>query len=430
MNARTSGIRPSAVAPRLQVPVLDLPSHLSSRAAPARTVQRARARLAQTNFSQAKAFSSFWMGGFDGPGAIHAPNTPLDSYSRLHEFGLRTVRENADWARIDDNPTGPDLRPLEKRACRAKDLGMQVIWTLCCKRWPVDLRFLSASFVERFARYAAAVAQRMAESDPAAVPVFVPINEISFLAWSLHSRGELKQADGSRPSLAEIKRQLVRASICASEAILARVPHARLMHTDPLEHVVAPQGQPALASRAQERTELQFEAWDWVAGRAAKELGGRARYLDLVGVNYYADNQWELGSGKRLAWQLDDQRRLPLSSLLMGVNRRYQRPIAIAETSHTGIRRGAWIREIATEARAARQSGARIEGICLYPLVDQVDGTSPAKWPSRGLWEVRQEDGTTSLALNASYAAALRSAQKTLEGGPSAPALSQPSASV
>jgi len=429
MNARISGIRQSNVAPVLHVPVLNFPPHLASRVLSARTIERTRIRQAQSKPIDGKAFSSFWMGGYDGPAGVQAPTTSPDSYSRLLEFGLRTVRENADWARVD-NPAGHDLRPLEERARMAKGLGMQIIWTLCCRQWPEDLEFLSAAFVERFARYAGAVAHRMAEFDPAAVPVFVPVNEISFLAWSLYSRGELRQADGAHPPLAEIKRQLVRASIAASEAILSRVPHARLMHTDPLEHVVAPQGQSALAARAEHRTELQFEAWDWIAGRAAKELGGRARYLDLVGVNYYADNQWELGSGKRLGWQLDDQRRLPLSSLLLGVKRRYQRPIVIAETSHTGIRRGAWIREIAMEARAARQLGARIEGICLHPLVDQVDGTSPGKWPSRGLWEVRQEGATKSLALSASYAAALRAAQKTVDREPSASVLAQPPASV
>ena len=296
----------------------------------------------------------------------------------------------------------------------AKDLGMQVVWTLCCGHWPTEVRFLSAAFVERFARYAGAVALRMADFDPSSVPVFVPVNEISFLAWSLYSRGELRTKDGSRPKLDEIKRQLVRASIAASDAILARVPHARLMHTDPLEHVVAPLDRPALAEAAERRTELQYEAWDWIAGRAAGDLGGRARYLDLVGVNYYADNQWELGTGNRLGWQLDDARRRPLSSLLKDVSLRYRRPVTIAETSHTGIRRAAWIREIAAEVRNARHAGVRVEGVCLYPLIDQVDGSSPGKWLLRGLWEVRQEGAAKSLALSAPYAAALRAAQKTV----------------
>jgi beta-glucosidase/6-phospho-beta-glucosidase/beta-galactosidase len=335
-----------------------------------------------------------------------------ENYRGLLEFGIRTVRENADWARID-TVAGHDLRSLEERARMAKDLGMQVVWTLCSRRWPADVRFQSPGFVERFARYAGAVAARIAEFDPGAVPVFVPINEISFLAWSLYSSGELS-SNGSRSTLAEIKRQLVRASIAASDAILTRVPHARLMHTDPLEHVVAPVGRSALAPDAERRTELQYEAWDCIAGRAAKDLGGHARYLDLVGVNYYADNQWELATGKRLGWQIDDVRRLPLGLLLKAVGLRYQRPIAIAETSHTGIRRAAWIREIASEVRSAKRQGVRIDGICLHPLIDQVDGSNPGKWLLRGLWEVRQEGASKSLALSAPYAAALRAAQKTI----------------
>ncbi len=113
--------------------------------------------------------------------------------------------------------------------------------------------------------------------------------------------------------------------------------------------------------------------------------------------------------------------------MLKTVNLRYQRPIAVAETSHTGIRRGAWVREIATEVREAKSLGVRMEGICLHPLIDQVDGASPGKWLLRGLWEVRQEGSAKSLSLSAPYAAALRAAQKTIGGEQPAPAITKPS---
>jgi UDP-galactopyranose mutase len=394
------------VIPGMPLPAVRVPSPTSPRLLPARAFERARAKPASRRLlPTGRAFRSFWMGGYDDqahPGLRGDPEERMlfrENYGGLLEFGIRTVRENADWARVDTT-AGHDLRPLEERARMAKDLGMQVVWTLCSRRWPADVHFLSSAFVERFARYAGAVAARMAEFDPGTLPVFVPVNEISFLAWSLFSRGDLRRKDGTRPALEEIKRQLVRASIAASDAILAKVPHARLMHTDPLEHVVAPLGRPMLAPDAERRTELQYEAWDWIAGRSGKDLGGRARYLDLVGVNYYADNQWELGTGKRLGWQIDDVRRMPLSSLLRTVGLRYQRPVAIAETSHTGIRRAAWIREIAAEVRTARQMGIRIEGVCLYPLIDRIDGP---------------------------YAASLRAAQKTVGTELRAPSVTQAS---
>jgi UDP-galactopyranose mutase len=407
-----TGPVPGMPLPGIEVPASRIPRAGRSERKASRLHIRSKAAL-----PLGVPFRSFWMGGYESRPALDASAMPDalvgDSYSRLLEFGIRTVRENADWALVDRGGVH-DLRPLEHRARMAKDLGVQVAWTLFTHRWPEGVDFLSAAFVDGFARYARAVAGRVAEFDPGQVPVFTPINEPSFLAWSVFSSGRVSRRDGSRASLEEIKRQLARAAIAACDAILEKVPHARLLHTDPLEHVVAPPGQPSMEAAAKRRAEGQFEAWDWIGGRAAGDLGGSVRYLDLVGVNYYAENQWELGSNKRLGWQIDDPRRLPLSAMLKAVHLRYQRPVVIAETSHSGVRRGAWVREIAAEVRAARRLGVRIDGVCLHPMIDQLDGANPGKWLLRGLWEVRNDRGTERLELNSPYASALRAAQKVV----------------
>ncbi len=332
-------------------------------------------------------------------------------YRRVLEFDIRTVRETSDWALVD-RAGRLDFRPLEDRAKAAAELGVQIIWTLFARPWPGDIHFLSSRFVDRFARYAGAAAARLAEWNPDIVPVYAPVNEISYQAWSLFEGGRVRRRDGSPAPAGEIKYQLARAALAACEAILAKVPHARLLHTDPLEHVVAPLARPELAPHAARRCEMQFEAWDLLAGRSPKDLGGQPRYLDVVGVNYYAENQWELESGKRLAWNIDDTRRLPLSSLLKTVHARYGRPIAIAETSHNGDRRGQWVREIAAEVRDAARIGIPIEGICLHPMIDQRDATNPSHWLRRGIWEVQPgPDGRSQRRLNTPYASALRAAQ-------------------
>jgi UDP-galactopyranose mutase len=356
-------------------------------------------------------FRSFWQGGFDAHD--HSVQCSADrvvaDYRRLLEFGIRTVREKADWADID-RAGGLALRSLDARARAAGDLGIQVVWTLFASHWPEDVYFLSTRFVDRFARYARAVAARLADLDPLDVPVYSPINEISYLAWSLHARGLVRRRDGSLPAVTEIKHQLVRAALAASDAILTKVPHARLMHTDPLEHVVAPLNQPDLAGAAARRNALQFETWDLLAGRGERDLGGEGRFLDLVGVNYYAENQWELQSGKRLAWQVDDPRRLPLSLLLKDLHTRYGRPIAIAETSHNGVRRASWIRAIATEVREAGRIGIPVEGVCLHPVIDQREPANAGQWLRRGLWEPETADAPER--LDQPYAAGLRAAQR------------------
>ena len=37
-------------------------------------------------------------------------------------------------------------------------------------------------------------------------------------------------------------------------------------------------------------------------------LGGSRKHLDIIGLNYYHENQWEHGSNDRLHWHLNDPR--------------------------------------------------------------------------------------------------------------------------
>jgi len=80
------------------------------------------------------------------------------------------------------------------------------------------------------------------------------------------------------------------------------------------------------------------------------ELGGAMKYLDIVGVNYYHSNQFE-APDVRLRWENEprDDRFVPLYALLEEVYTRYSRPLVMAETSHFGIGRGKWIREISQQ---------------------------------------------------------------------------------
>jgi hypothetical protein len=149
-----------------------------------------------------------------------------------------------------------------------------------------------------------------------------------------------------------------------------------------------------------------------LGGHARPELGGRPRYLDIIGINYYWGNQWEFGTQRPLSWQLDDPRRAPLSQLLDTVRRRYQRPLVIAETGHSGVRRANWMREVAGEVALLRKEGAAIEGICLYPILDRPDWNNTSHWHDCGMWHLEHcADGILRRRLNEQYAAALRKLQ-------------------
>ncbi|MDB5809560.1 MAG: hypothetical protein JWN94_1682 [Betaproteobacteria bacterium] len=367
---------------------------------------------------------SFWMAGFEGADQINGAGMPLSmcditqhrdqaaaDYARLAALDVRAVRETAGW-RLLDRRGKLDFTPLKSRARAARAHRMQVIWTLFHYGWPADLNVFSAAFVDRFARYARAAAAYLGEfSDH--IPIYAPINEISFLAWSAGFGGN---THGANPAIAargdEFKCQLVRAAIAACDAILDVDPRARFIHTDPLMHVVAPIGRDDLAAAVARRRELQFEAWDMLSGRRCPQLGGAPRYLDIVGLNYYWTNQWEFTTGRPLRWQFDDPRRMPLSQLLTEVRTRFGRPMMIAETSHSGVRRANWLREVAAEVALARNHGAPLEGVCLYPVLDRPDWNNTSLWHDCGLWHLERTcDGVLHRRLNDLYAAELRRAQ-------------------
>lgn len=371
-----------------------------------------------------RAFRSFWLAGYDGADHFDRDGKPLSAtdltqhvrlarldYAGLDAFGIRTVRESVGWRMVDRGGGVYDFSSLESRVRSARALDLQVTWTLCHYGWPDGLDPLSPAFVERFAQYARAVALYLAGQvvEPA---VFSPIEEPSYLAWALSEGGRMKGAAHYATQGPALKRQFARATIAACDAIRDVMPGARFLHTDPLMHVVAPWGRPELVEAARRACERQYEGWDLLAGRLEPELGGGPQYLDLVGVNYYCRSQWELGTGQPLGWRVDDPRRKPLATLLEETHARYGRPIAIAETGHTGIERGAWVREVADEVRTARASGVPVEGVCLYPIIDCPDLQDPSLWHSSGLWEL-EPDGKGVLArrLNTQYARAFVDAQ-------------------
>lgn len=331
-----------------------------------------------------------------------------EDYRRLREIGIAVARDGIRWHLVDRGGElhwGSWLPMLEA----AKREGVQVIWDLCHYGWPDDLDFFSAEFVERFAKFAREAARIQLEQtgEPG---FFAPVNEISFFAWAATRELMFPYAYGRGW---EVKRQMVRAALAAIDAVRSADAGARFVFPEPLIHNVPPRWRPWNTEPARNQRESQFEAWDMIAGLRDADLGGRADCLDILGINFYAANQWEVPGGRKLHWDngSNDPRWVPLHRLLEEVRDRYGRPMIIAETSHYGIGRADWLREIAREARAALDRGVPLEGVCLYPILDRFDWEDCTHWHNSGLWDMqRNGNGHYRRVLNEEYAAELRKA--------------------
>ena len=383
----------------------------------------------------ASLFRSFWLGGYEGACHINRFGTRLDmiastqhdvqaagDYRLAREAGLETVRDGVRWPLVDRGGRYDfsSFVPMLRAALAER---VQVVWTLCHYGWPDGLDVFSAAWVDAFARYCRAVASVVAnETDE--VPFYTPINEISFFCWAAGDVGGFIHPH-ARGRGGELKRQLARAAIAGIDAIRAVDPRARIVHVDPVIHVLPPRGRPDLAADALAQRNSQFEAWDMLAGRRDPELGGAPGYLDVMGLNYYHSNQWEV-HGDRLRWEDEprDDRWVPLHELMRELHERYRRPICLGETSHFGAGRARWVREIGVEVARAIRAGIPVEGVCLYPVIDRHDWEDANHWHNSGLFDVVHEpDGRYRRVLNAEYAAGLADARAEVEAA-RAPSLS------
>ena len=320
-------------------------------------------------------FQSYFVGGFECSSLRRTDGMRLDllsgtrhdrfaenDYRSMVAHGIRTVRDGLRWHLIERSAGRYDWASFLPQLRAAKSAGVQPIWDVCHYGWPDDIDIWSPAFVDRFAQFAAALATVVRdESDN--IPYYCPINEISFWAWAGGDTAEIAPL-GRRRGM-ELKRQLVRATVAAIEAIWAVDPRARFVSVDPAIHIL-PKG-PRQRIHAENARRAQYQAFDMVAGNLMPELGGKPEYLDIMGVNYYPHNQWFLnGAGIKRG----DSAYRPLRDILAENWQRYRRPIFIAETGAEAEHRVSWLRYVCDEAAAARDSGVPVGGICLYPITD------------------------------------------------------------
>jgi hypothetical protein len=344
-------------------------------------------------------FTGFFLGGFecscqklrDGRRLDLLRSTRHDEladadYARLAVAGMTACRDGAPWVSVERNEDTYDFSRVSRILRAADDHHTQVIWDLMHFGWPDDVDPFSPSFPSRFARYAAAFARWLSnETDQR--PMITPVNEMSFLAWAGGDVRCLNPFEAARG--VELKAQLVRATIEAIEEIRVVMPHARFLQPEPLIHIVPPADRPKLWARVESDELLQYQAWDMLTGRVWPSLGGHPRYLDIIGVNFYPDNQFTPDGDTVVRGDVDYK---PFRQMLVEVAERYERPMIVAETGSEGDDRAPWLRYVADECVAALRQGCELHGVTLYPVINHA-GWLDDRHCQNGLWDYADENG-------------------------------------
>ena len=320
----------------------------------------------------------------------HHDTFALQDYLRLQKHGIRTTREGLRWHLIETKPGRYDFTSALAQLRAAQKTNSRVIWDLFHYGYPDFINILKPEFVASFAAFARAFASFLKdETDD--VPFIAPVNEPSFFCWIAGKVGHFAPYKKRRSN--DIKLQLARATIEATENFWSISPHARVCHIDPIINIVAQPGRPQDAQAAEGYRLSQYEVWDMISGRLHPEIGGRERYLDIIGVNYYENNQW-LHNGKVL--RLGDELHRPISEMLAEVYARYRRPMFVAETGTENEARPAWLRYIAEQTHLAKTRGADVHGICLYPIVN-FPGWDDDRHCHNGLWDYPDKRGARAI---------------------------------
>jgi hypothetical protein len=385
---------------------------------------RPRMRPSQTIPARRPAVTRFWpslfLAGFECATGWNAARQWIDQivttqhdrflrddYRRLVEVGIRAVREGIRWP-VVDRADGYDFGSVAPFVEAGREFGIVQIWDLFHYGYPDGLDPFSPAFAGRFAEYCAAVA-RYLRPRLAGTPYFTPVNEISYFSWAGGHAGLFAPHATDRGW--ELKVALSRAAIAGIDAIREILPEARMVNADPICHVVAPVDRPDLAGQVDRfNHRAVMEGWDMLAGRLLPELGGSREHLDIVGVNYYWTNQWEL---ERVGVPLaeDDPRRLPLRDLVTRVWERYGGEIMIAETSHVNEHRGPWVRQLGEDVRALWERGVPLSGVCLYPILGMPEWHMPQVYTRLGLWDLHPASPTLRRVVCPEMLAALQQAQ-------------------
>ncbi len=372
-------------------------------------------------------FNSFWMAGFECSDQMNAFGNRVDllkktghieyireDYSRLRDLNISTVREGIRWSVVEKRPYQYDWTDVIVQFEAAKEMNIQIVWDMCHFGYPNDLTPLHPKFAQRFAALCRGFVELFRVYNPHEPLIITPINEVSFISWL---GGDVK---GTVPYCInygwEVKYALMKAYIEGCAAIKSTDANAHILITEPLINI-APSCNEQYLDDCKIKNNEQFQVLDMLTGRICPELGGREEYLDILGFNYYSNNQWRYPEQEFICWKTRDAEMgwRPFHEMVAEAWARYDRPFIIAETSHPQEDRPLWINYIVEESMEMIKADLPLSGICLYPIIDRPDWDHTDLWHKSGVWDIYDTQSLARTLHKPTFDAILAGQKQILE---------------
>lgn len=339
-----------------------------------------------------------------------------EDYESLHSFNIATVREGIRWSQVEKHPYEYDFSVVKYILKAGENANIQQIWDICHFGFPDDLHPLHPHFTPRFVSLCLAFVKFYKAQCPGQELIVTPINEVSFLSWLSGEVG------GTTPYCKNngwnVKYALMKAYIEGIRAMKDIHPQIKILATEPIVNIVPPvNASQSELEQAYKVNEEQYQTLDMLVGAICPELGGSPDLVDVLGFNFYYNNQWVLGFQEFLPWlnENNDPRWRPLSDLLADAYARYKIPMVLSETSHPGEHRANWIEFVTAETLKVLKSGIPFWGICLYPIIDRPDWDDLEYWHHSGLWDQQLPHNKLNLRiLDELYAQSLIRSQEAI----------------
>lgn len=302
--------------------------------------------------------------------------------------GVQALRWGIPWYRVQPAPKLWDWRWTDE----ALDYLVNVkritpILDLMHYGTPLWLEnsFINASYPQRVAEYAAAVAERYGSL----VQVYTPLNEPTINAHYCGRRGEwppyLHGEDGYVKVLAAIARGMV----LTTRAILSVQPQATTVQVEAVGWRWAKDGR--LAARAALENAAQFLAFDLATGRVDEshlfypyllEHGvsdcdlewhrTNAVQFDVFGANFYPWSYSPLVERRgRIVFPEHATPGAALGEVLSAIYDRYRMPVMVTETSANAAVAGrqVWMDDTIAAVRDLRRGGVPVVGYTWFPML-------------------------------------------------------------